>query len=303
MNSKFILKNYDVVFLSYDEPNADRNYQHLLTIIPYAKRVHAVKGSDSAHKACAKISNTDRVIIIDGDNHLIESPVNQIVEISDIENPKKIVLSWASKNIINGLSYGNGGIKCWDTQQLLDNKTHENSDPFDVKNQIDFCWDLNYIAIDKNYSVIYNNGSRLQAFRAGFREGVKLMLEQGCRVENFIPKSRGNLFRLKAWLSTGKHVENGIWAIYGAWHGLYNVCNVNWDITNVRNFDYLNKYFYTNIDSVADDQIHENIALLKEHVPNYYKMIPIFSSEDSENIANNQSNPIRQKDTVKIYYE
>ena len=129
------------------------------------------------------------------------------------------------------------------------------------------------------------------------------MLEQGCRVENFIPQSRGNLFRLKAGLSTGKHVENGIWAIYGAWHGLYNVCNINWDITNVRDFDYLNKYFYTNIDSVTEDQIDENITLLKEIIPQYYRMIPIFNATDSENIANNQSNPIRQKETVKIYYE
>ena len=46
---------YDVVFLSYDEPNAEENYQHLLSIRPKAKRVHGVKGSDAAHKACAEL--------------------------------------------------------------------------------------------------------------------------------------------------------------------------------------------------------------------------------------------------------
>ena len=40
----------DIVFLSYDEPNAEKNYADLLTKVPYAKRVHGVEGSDAAHK-------------------------------------------------------------------------------------------------------------------------------------------------------------------------------------------------------------------------------------------------------------
>jgi hypothetical protein len=43
----------DIIFLSYDEPNAEKNYADLLTKVPWAKRVHGVKGSDAAHKACA----------------------------------------------------------------------------------------------------------------------------------------------------------------------------------------------------------------------------------------------------------
>ena len=40
----------DVVFLSYDEPNADLHYADLCNKVPWAKRVHGVKGSDEAHK-------------------------------------------------------------------------------------------------------------------------------------------------------------------------------------------------------------------------------------------------------------
>ena len=40
----------DVVFLSYDEPNADLHYADLCNKVPWAKRVHGIKGSDSAHK-------------------------------------------------------------------------------------------------------------------------------------------------------------------------------------------------------------------------------------------------------------
>ena len=44
---------FDVFFLSYDEPFADLHYADLCNKLPWAKRVHGVKGSDHAHKACA----------------------------------------------------------------------------------------------------------------------------------------------------------------------------------------------------------------------------------------------------------
>ena len=46
---------FDVVFLSYDEPNADLHYADLCNKVPWAKRVHGVKGSDAAHKAAAEL--------------------------------------------------------------------------------------------------------------------------------------------------------------------------------------------------------------------------------------------------------
>ena len=58
----------DIIFLSYDEPNAEKNYADLCSKVPWAKRVHGVEGSDAAHKACAELSETDRFITIDGDN-------------------------------------------------------------------------------------------------------------------------------------------------------------------------------------------------------------------------------------------
>jgi hypothetical protein len=58
----------DIIYLSYDEPNAEKNYADLLTKVPWAKRIHGVEGSDAAHKACAKISDTERFITVDGDN-------------------------------------------------------------------------------------------------------------------------------------------------------------------------------------------------------------------------------------------
>ena len=34
----------DIIFLSYDEPNAEKNYADLLSKFPWAKRVHGVEG-------------------------------------------------------------------------------------------------------------------------------------------------------------------------------------------------------------------------------------------------------------------
>ena len=62
MNKKFRVTDYDIIYLSYDEPNAEENYADLCSKIPWAKRVHGVEGSDAAHKACAELSETDRFI-------------------------------------------------------------------------------------------------------------------------------------------------------------------------------------------------------------------------------------------------
>ena len=62
------LTEFDIVFISYDEPNADENYAHLLDICPWAMRSHGVWGSDAAHKAAAAMCESDRFISIDADN-------------------------------------------------------------------------------------------------------------------------------------------------------------------------------------------------------------------------------------------
>ena len=64
---KLNLSEIDCIFLSYDEPNADKNWADLLNKAPWAKRVHGVKGSDAAHKACANLSETEHFITVDAE--------------------------------------------------------------------------------------------------------------------------------------------------------------------------------------------------------------------------------------------
>ena len=257
MTDKFRVLDYDIIYLSYDEPNAEKNYADLCKKIPWAKRVHGVKGSDSAHKACAEQSETERFITVDGDNIINTEFLSKEFNLANHEdihwnrqtNFENCVVSWAARNTINGLIYGNGGIKCWPKQKVLDMRTHENADNDNPHAQVDFCWDLEYIQINQCFSEIMNNGSPLQAWRAGFREGVKMSLDRGVRlsIEDFRKIHWKNMHRLYIWTMVGADVENGIWAVYGARQGLIKTMLGNWDYVNVRDFDWLNEFWHKEV--------------------------------------------------------
>ncbi len=235
---KMPLSELDVIFISYDEPNADENWADLLNKCPWAKRSHGVYGSDAAHKAAAQLSDTDRFIGIDGDNIIDPNIFNLEFDESVINGNR--VLSWKGKNIVNGLVYGNGGIKSWPVDIVMNMKTHEISET--EKGKIEFCWDLNYLQMDQIFSTVYNNASPYQSFRAGFREGCKMSLEQGEKLskEEFADKIYPDNFkRLKTWMSIGSHVENGLWCIYGARLGFWMTNLTDWDYVNVRDFKQL----------------------------------------------------------------
>lgn len=262
---KIAVSEYDVIYISYDEPNADRNYAALCNKIPWAKRVHGVKGSDAAHKAAAKLSTTDRFITVDGDNVLTGKFLNQVIEVPNDINFENCVISWPSYNVINGLMYGNGGIKCWPRHVVEGMRTHELADADNVKSQIDFCWDLEYLPLDKSFSEIHNNGSALQAWRAGFREGVKMSLEQGQRVSQLKDVWPGNYQRLGIWSMVGADVEHGIWSILGARQGCYMTHFTDWNFINVRNFDYLNAFFYDRVKGEDPLELAKKIGNLIKH--------------------------------------
>lgn len=244
---------FDIIFLSYDEPNADRNYADLCNKIPWAKRVHGVKGSDAAHKAAAELSETDWLITVDADNIVNEKFFNLDLEIGK-DGIK--VYSWLGKNIINGLQYGNGGLKIWQKDFILNMKTHEASDT--ERAQVDFCWEDGYKQFMTCYSDVVINGSPYQAWRAGFREGVKMTLADGVRVPISEIQERiwwHNLHRLKIWSTVGAHVDNGLYAVHGARLGSWMTNCTDWDYTEVRDFDKLNEIYdsFVNHDKLEED--------------------------------------------------
>ena len=88
MSNLIPVTEIDIVFISYDEPNAEQNYADLLDKCPWAKRSHGVWGSDAAHKAAAALSETDRFITVDADNIVRE----------DFFNADRIIIGTGSEN-------------------------------------------------------------------------------------------------------------------------------------------------------------------------------------------------------------
>ena len=250
----------DIIYLSYDEPNAEQNYTDLLSKVPWAKRIHGIKGSDAAHKACAELAETDRFVTVDGDNTVDQNFINQVLEFDPKENLENSVISWCGKNTINGLIYGNGGLKCWPKQYVLNMKTHENADKENINAQIEFCWDARYVQMADCFSNVHNNATPYQAWRAGFREGVKLALNRGARIpkEQFLKSHQKNLAMLYIWCMVGADVKNGSWAIYGAREGLFMTMCSDWDYVNVRDFDCLNE-LWGGRDELPEDVLHSEI--------------------------------------------
>lgn len=249
----------DIIFLSYDEPNAEKNYADLCSKVPWAKRVHGVKGSDAAHKACAAKSETEYFITVDADNIVDPKFFEVEVNLDELGLTPEHVFSWCGKVHVNGLMYGNGGLKMWTRKFVNEMKTHENSDPTDTKGLVEFCFDDRYYQFNDNYSESFTNATPFQAWRAGFREGVKMSLDQGAKTEDLGKVWWQNYHRLLVWCTVGADVENGIYSILGAREGAAMTNCTDWDYSNVRDFEYLTNYWNEHYANASDEEKTEQI--------------------------------------------
>jgi hypothetical protein len=251
----FTVHDIDIVYLSYDEPNADANWAHLESICPRAQRIHGVKGSDAAHKACADITSGTHMITIDGDNRIDPAFLEQSWTFDSTWDVESSVLSFSAENVINGLAYGNGGIKIWPRSVVELMQTHE-AVGSDTAASVDFCWHLDYVLMPGIWSRAVINHTPHQAWRAGFREGVKMALVNGELIKQPAQwrrsMARVNLDRLIVWLQVGMDQHNAAWAILGARQGLHRAMLTDWDHTEVKDFDLLDHIWHEQVVGLAD---------------------------------------------------
>jgi len=254
---------FDVVFLSYDEANADLHYADLCNKVPWAKRVHGVKGSDAAHKAAANLSDTDWFITVDADN--IVDPAFFNLDLK-MENPKIQVYGWCGRNKINGLRYGNGGLKIWKKDFVLNMKTHEASQS--DRGQVDFCWEDGYQNFPISFSDSIINATPYQAWRAGFREGVKMTLADGVKVPPLEIKDRiwwHNIHRLRMWSTVGMHEEHGQYAVLGARMGTWMANCTEWNYVDVRDFEILREIYNKQVNHTFVEQDAQDFGTKIKH--------------------------------------
>lgn len=229
----------DCIYLTYDEPKKEEFWITIQNMVPWAIRVDGVKGSDAAHKAAAEASTTERFILIDGDNLPDPAFFNQQLTLDNTN--RDCVFRWRARNVINGLQYGNGGLSSWTKDFVYRMRTHEASDGTD-ETLVEFCFHPQYWAMADTYSTTYPNGSPFQAWRAGFREGVKMCLDRGSKPSLTEFESRvvsRNYDNLAIWHSVGLDVDNGRYSLYGARLGTYLTMLTDWDYTQVQDFSHL----------------------------------------------------------------
>jgi hypothetical protein len=126
-------------------------------------------------------------------------------------------------------------------------RTHEHTDGRD-ETVVEFCFDPLYWPMHDCYSTTYPNGSPKHAWRAGFREGVKMCLDKGRKpsLSEFQQRvHRRNLDHLTIWHNVGLDVDQGAWAVAGARQGTYMTMLSDWDYRDVQSFDALDKLWET----------------------------------------------------------
>lgn len=223
-------KPYDIVFISYQEPNADENYERILKRFPQCKRIHGVKGIHQAHIEGAKICSTPMFWIIDGDADIVEDfNFDYQVPVWQWDH----VHVWRSRNPINGLVYGYGGVKLFPRELTL---TMDTSKP-DMTTSIS----TKFRAIQQISNITAFNTGEFETWKSAFRECCKLSSKVIDR-----QKEAETDTRLKIWSSVGKDKPYGEYAIKGAKEGtMYGTGNKgNIDALKLINdFDWLREKF------------------------------------------------------------
>jgi hypothetical protein len=240
------IADLDCIYLTYDEPQREEFWIKIKNMIPWAVRVDGVKGSDAAHKAAAAASATERFVLIDGDNMPDESFFNLTLEFPD-ETWESAVFRWRARNHVNGLMYGNGGLSSWTRTFVNSMRTHEATDGTE-ETEVEFCFDPQYWAMHDCYSITYPNGSDFHAWRAGFREGVKMCLNRGTKptlAEFRQQVHQRNLDHLTIWHNVGRDAEHGIWSMAGSRMGTYMTMLTAWDHRLVQDFSVLQELWLT----------------------------------------------------------
>lgn len=218
---------YDAVFISYNEPDADERYKRLLERYPNTKRIHGVKGIHQAHIAAAKKCSTKMFWVIDGDADLLpEFNLDHKVNEYDLD----CVHVWRSRNPINNLIYGYGGVKL--LPRRLTMKVDVNST--DMTTSIsDRFKAMPFVSNVTNF-----NTDEFSTWKSAFRECAKLSSKVIDRQEEGETNER-----LKIW-TTRAHGRFCEYAIRGARAGMEFGLSGGADLRLINNFEWLQERFH-----------------------------------------------------------
>ena len=221
---------YEIFFISYEEPNADSNWQILKTLAPTARRIDGIKGLKLAHKRAAELSFTKMFYVIDGDAEVLDT----FNFYRTVENYDAVHV-WKSKNPVNDLEYGYGGVKLLPKEKVL------NMDIYKVDMTTSLSKD--FFVMPEVSNITRFNTDEFSAWRSAFRECAKLSSRV---IDRTYEKETDD--RLDVWCTVGKDKPFGEYCISGALAGKsYGEKNIGNSLTlsKINNFDWLKEQFET----------------------------------------------------------
>lgn len=213
----------DIVFISYDEPNADSNWKALVEKHPRAKRCHGVEGMVPALKAAAKLSDTDYYYAVFAKT-LIHEDFDFSYKPDYLKTPSHYLFH--GRNMSNGLEYGTLGVTMYNCRLVIE------ADTWDVDFTTSFPVEV--VPIVSAYG--YFATDPLRAWRSAFRECTKL--QSRCIRRQVDLETQ---YRLDVWTThaEGPYAE---WVLKGARDGV-EFANSGEDIMQINNWHWLTEQF------------------------------------------------------------
>ena len=172
----------DIVFLSYDEPNAEENWKKIKENYPRAKRIQGVKGRTQAYHTAAAQSKTDYFFAV--------FPTIDIDDSFDFSfQPDRLKNAchyiFHCKNPVNGLEYGHRAVILYNKHLCL-STIHPN---------LDFTLSQPHTVVPQVCGTSHFNTTPEISWRVAFREVLKL-----CEMKPTVESK----YRLKKWCELGK---------------------------------------------------------------------------------------------------
>ena len=179
---EYDIEPMDIVFLSYDEPNAEENWKKIKENHPRAKRIQGVKGRTQAYHTAAAQSKTDYFFAV--------FPTIDIDDSFDFSfQPDRLKNAchyiFHCRNPVNGLEYGHRAVILYNKHLCL-STIHPN---------LDFTLSQPHTVIPQLCGTSHFNTTPEISWRVAFREVLKLR-EMNPTVES--------KYRLKKWCELGK---------------------------------------------------------------------------------------------------
>ena len=226
---------YDIVFISYNEPTAEQNFDDLYnrynTVGVFGdrvKRVKNVKGIHNAHVEAAKLANTSYFFVVDGDAKIVKD-----FKFSYTTDEKDFVHVYRSINPVNDLVYGYGGVKLFPTNLTKNMDTTSTDMTTSISKNLKI---INEIA-----NITAFNTDPFSTWKSAFRECAKL----SSKVIDRQKEDETNA-RLKTWTTVGHDRPFGEYALAGATAGMEFGLSNKSDISLINDFKWLKEQFDAN---------------------------------------------------------